>query len=133
MRWYVQVEALFRHAHELRVEDAVERHLMEAGAIRPDAESVQGNPGPSIWTGITVEPDALTPQVSSPGRGSPRLWRPQESAPMRMCWKLAGLCHYVGSGGRPMTAISGRPAWTSALAATRGRREMGSISMIFGV
>ena len=57
MRWYVQAEARFAHAHELWVEDAVEHHLLEVGAIRPDAESVQGDPGPRIWTGITVDAD----------------------------------------------------------------------------
>jgi hypothetical protein len=58
MRWYVQVEALFRHVHELRVEEAVERHLKKVGAIEPDAESVHGDPGPRIWTGITVDADS---------------------------------------------------------------------------
>jgi hypothetical protein len=58
MRWYVQVEALFAHAHELRVEDAVAHHLMEAGAIHPDADSVHGDPGPRIFAGITVDSDA---------------------------------------------------------------------------
>ena len=57
MRWYVQAQARFAHAHELRVEEAVERHLKEVGAIPPDAESVHGDPGPRIWTGITVDAD----------------------------------------------------------------------------
>ena len=57
MRWYVQAEARFAHAHDLRVEEAVERRLMEMGAIEPDTESVHGDPGPRIWTGITVDAD----------------------------------------------------------------------------
>jgi hypothetical protein len=58
MRWYVQVEARFAHAHDLRVEEAVEHHLMEAGAIQPDADSVHGDPGPRIFAGITVDADS---------------------------------------------------------------------------
>jgi hypothetical protein len=57
MRWYVQVEALFAHAHELRVEEAVANHLLEVGAIHPDADCVQGDPGPRIFAGITVDAD----------------------------------------------------------------------------
>ena len=57
MRWYVQVEARFARAHELRVEEAVEQHLLEVGAIQPGTNGVQGNPGPRIWAGITVDAD----------------------------------------------------------------------------
>jgi hypothetical protein len=57
MRWHVQVEARFPHAHELRVEEAVENHLLEAGAIQPDTDCVQGDPGPRICAGITVDAD----------------------------------------------------------------------------
>jgi hypothetical protein len=67
MRWYVQAEARFAHAHELRVEEAVERHLMEAAAIRPGTESVQGDPGPRIWTGITVDADDADSAISVAG------------------------------------------------------------------
>jgi hypothetical protein len=55
MRWHVQVEARFAHAHDLRVEDAVEQHLLEVGAIQPDTNGVQGDPGPRISAGITVD------------------------------------------------------------------------------
>jgi hypothetical protein len=58
MRWDVQVDARFAHTHELRVEDAVEEHRLEVGAIQPDTDVVQGDPGPRIRTGIAVDADA---------------------------------------------------------------------------
>ena len=57
MRWYVQVEARFAHAHELRVEEAVEQHLLEVEAIQPDTNGVQGDPGPRICACVTVDAD----------------------------------------------------------------------------
>jgi hypothetical protein len=57
MRWYVQIDARFAHAHELRVEEAVEHHLLEVGAIQPDTDCVQGDPGPRICAGVTVDAD----------------------------------------------------------------------------
>jgi hypothetical protein len=57
MRWHVQIDARFAHAHELRVEEAVETHLLEVGAIQPDTDCVQGDPGPRICAGITVDAD----------------------------------------------------------------------------
>ena len=68
MRWYVQVEARFAHAHELRVEEAVEQHLLNRGSIEPGTECVQGDPGPRIWAGITVDADAADSAVVVAGK-----------------------------------------------------------------
>jgi hypothetical protein len=57
MRWFVQIDARLAHVHELRVEDTVEQHLLEVGAIQPDTNGVQGDPGPRICAGITVDAD----------------------------------------------------------------------------
>jgi hypothetical protein len=57
MRWLVNVDARFAHAHELRVEEAVDNRLLEVGAIQPGTNYVQGDPGPRICAGITVDAD----------------------------------------------------------------------------
>jgi hypothetical protein len=67
MRWYVQVEARFAHAHDVWIEEAVAHHLMEAGVIHPDADSVHGDPGPRIFAGITVDADAAESAASAAG------------------------------------------------------------------
>jgi hypothetical protein len=106
MRWYVQVDGMY--AHELRVEDAVENYLLDVGAIQPDADCVQSDPGLGSRPASPSTPTTPNRQLSSPGSCSPRLWRAPALVPMRICWMWATPFSSEGSGGLHVTAPPGR-------------------------